>query len=60
MKFETTITIYTTDEARKKWEGKERPKKTKKSSCPACELENMKKATYKENLNKAVCNGTGE
>jgi hypothetical protein len=56
MKFETSIIIYATDEARKKNEGKEKPVKNKKSSCPSCDLENMRKAVYKEDLKKAVCN----
>jgi hypothetical protein len=41
MKLEKTITIYATDEARKKWEGKEQPKKNKKAGCPSCEIKNI-------------------
>jgi hypothetical protein len=43
MKFEKSITIFATEEARKKWEEKETTKKTKKNSCPACEIEAFKK-----------------
>jgi hypothetical protein len=38
MKLEKTITIYATEEARKKWEGKELPVKDTKTRCPACEI----------------------
>jgi hypothetical protein len=43
MKLEKTITIYATDEARKKWEGKELPVKNKKFKCPSCSIEELKK-----------------
>jgi hypothetical protein len=38
MKLEKTIIIFATEEAKKKWEGKELPVKSKKSACPACEI----------------------
>jgi hypothetical protein len=48
MKLEKAIVVYATSEARKKWEGKERPKKVKKVSCPACEIKNMKNCNSDE------------
>jgi hypothetical protein len=41
MKLKKGITIFATEEARKKWEGKELPKKDKKCSCPACDLQDL-------------------
>jgi hypothetical protein len=52
MKLEKTIIIYATDEAKKKWEGKEKPVKTRKSSCPACDLEELKKNISKNDYIK--------
>jgi hypothetical protein len=43
MKLESGIVIHTTDEAKKKWEGKERPVKKKKCNCSSCEIEKLKK-----------------
>jgi hypothetical protein len=37
------ITIYATEEARMKWQGKERPKKCKTPGCPSCEIKRLKK-----------------
>jgi hypothetical protein len=42
MKLDDGIIFFATEEARKKWEGKELPKKNKKSSCPSCEIEKNK------------------
>jgi hypothetical protein len=52
MKLEKTITVYATDEAKKKWEGKELQVKTKKISCPACDLAELRKNTSKNDYNK--------
>jgi hypothetical protein len=50
MKLEKEIIIFATEEARKKWEGKEIPKKAKKVVCPSCEINNLiKKDNNKEN-----------
>jgi hypothetical protein len=35
------IIIYATEDAKRKWEGLEQPKKTKKKSCPSCELNEL-------------------
>jgi hypothetical protein len=43
MKRENGIVVYATEEARKKWEGKELPCRKGKSACPSCEIEAMKK-----------------
>jgi hypothetical protein len=43
MKLEKGITVYATEDAKKKWEGKEKPVKKKKVSCPSCEIEELKK-----------------
>jgi hypothetical protein len=42
MKLSYEIVTFATEEARKKWEGKELPKKNKRSGCPSCELEALK------------------
>jgi hypothetical protein len=52
MRLEKTITVYATGEARKKWEGKERLVKTKKSSCPSCSIEELKKQDDYNNKEK--------
>jgi hypothetical protein len=36
--------VYSTEDAKKKWEGKEAPQKDKKVICPSCDLEAMKKS----------------
>jgi hypothetical protein len=41
MKLDKGIVVYATEEARKKWEGLELPKKSKKSSCPSCDMEKI-------------------
>jgi hypothetical protein len=38
MKLGKGIVIFATEEAKKKWEGKELPVKKKKSGCPSCEI----------------------
>jgi hypothetical protein len=43
MKLNDGVIIFATEEARKKWEGKEPPRKTKKNSCPSCGIDNLKK-----------------
>jgi hypothetical protein len=48
MQMEEGIVIYATEAARKKWEGKEFPKKCGKSGCPSCETGAMKKE-HREN-----------
>jgi hypothetical protein len=42
MKLEKGIIIHATNEARKKWEQKEKSIK-RKNSCPSCEIEELKK-----------------
>jgi hypothetical protein len=39
MKFENSITIYTTEDAKKK---ENKPKQNRKSSCPSCEIREIK------------------
>jgi CRISPR/Cas system-associated exonuclease Cas4 (RecB family) len=46
LKLEKTIVHYATEEIKKNNEGKDLPNKTKKSSCPSCELEEFKKTDY--------------
>jgi hypothetical protein len=43
MKLEKSIVLHATEDAKKKWEEKERPIKKKKFSCPSCEIEELKK-----------------
>jgi hypothetical protein len=43
MRLEKSIVLHATEDAKRKWEGKELPKKDKKSSCPACDLQDLKK-----------------
>jgi hypothetical protein len=33
------ITFHVTEEARKEWEGREKPAKERKHGCPSCEIE---------------------
>jgi predicted transcriptional regulator len=42
------IKIYATEEARKKWEGKEKPIKNKKVSCPSCEIKILSQITEED------------
>jgi hypothetical protein len=51
MKLEKTITIFATEEAKKKWEGKEFHKKNKKSNCPQCEIDEIKKNILNDEIN---------
>jgi hypothetical protein len=46
MELGSGIVIHATDEAKKKWEGKEKPIKRRKCSCPSCEIEELKKKDY--------------
>jgi hypothetical protein len=43
MQLEKSVTVYATEKARKKWEGKEWPKRCSKSGCPSCDLGRIKK-----------------
>jgi hypothetical protein len=52
MKLDKGIILFATEEARKKWEGKELPKKNKKSSCPSCEIEKIIKENNNDYINK--------
>jgi hypothetical protein len=38
MKLEKSIIIHATEDAKKKWEGKEKPIRKRKTSCPSCEI----------------------
>jgi hypothetical protein len=38
MKFETTVTIYATEEAKKK---NKKPKQKPKTGCPSCEIKSL-------------------
>jgi hypothetical protein len=51
MKLEKSITIFATEEARKKWEGKELPVKNKKGNCPSCEIDEIKKNILNDEIN---------
>jgi hypothetical protein len=48
MKLDDGIVVFATEEARRKWEGKEQPRKTKRSVCPSCE-------TIKSDSDKQDC-----
>ncbi|MDR1926610.1 MAG: hypothetical protein LBQ13_02885 [Endomicrobium sp.] len=52
MKLGKGITVFATEEAKRKWEGKELPHKKKKSSCPTCEI----KLTEEQPENKDYIN----
>jgi hypothetical protein len=52
MKLDDGIMFFATEEARKKWEGKELPKKSKKSSCPSCSIEKIIKENKNDYINK--------
>jgi hypothetical protein len=52
MKLESEIVIHATDEAKRKWEGKERPVKKRKCSCPSCEIEELKNKNDYNNKEK--------
>jgi hypothetical protein len=55
MKLEKTITIFATEEARKKWEGKELPVKNKKKGCPDCEIKkDILPSVTEEDLNNDI------
>jgi hypothetical protein len=45
MKLGKGIVIHVSEEARKNWERKEKPIK-RKSNCPSCELQELKKKDY--------------
>ncbi|MDR1159842.1 MAG: hypothetical protein LBK69_04370 [Syntrophomonadaceae bacterium] len=42
MRLKNGIVVHVTEDAKKKWEQREKPIK-RKNSCPSCEIENMKK-----------------
>jgi hypothetical protein len=42
MKLEKSIILHVTEDAKKKWEGKEKSAK-RKNGCPSCEIEELKK-----------------
>lgn len=44
MKLEKSIVIHATDEAQRKWEGREIPKRNKKFHCPSCEIKEPEKS----------------
>jgi hypothetical protein len=47
MQLEKSIILHATEDAKKKWEQKEKPVKQKRSSCPSCEIKNITKdATF--------------
>jgi hypothetical protein len=57
MKLEKTIVVYATDNAKKAWEGRERPKRSKKFYCPSCEIGEPEKsapATDEEAEHKTI------
>jgi hypothetical protein len=41
MKLGEGITFHATEEARRAWEGREKPARGKKSGCPSCEITAM-------------------
>jgi hypothetical protein len=51
MKLGDGITVFATEQARKNWEGKEKPVKSNKSGCPLCDLETLIK--HERDSNKA-------
>jgi hypothetical protein len=51
MQLDKGIILFATEEARKKWDGKELPKKNKKSSCPSCEIEALKNKSAFSDIN---------
>jgi NAD-dependent SIR2 family protein deacetylase len=52
MRLEKSIILHATEDARKKWESKEKPVKQKRNSCPSCEIESIRKEAmlYKEEI----------
>jgi hypothetical protein len=52
MKLNDGIVFFATEDARKKWEGKELPRQNKKSSCPSCEIEKIIKENKKDYIDK--------
>jgi hypothetical protein len=49
MRLEKKIVLHATEEAKRKWEEKERPVKKRKFNCPSCEMEELKKNDYINN-----------
>jgi hypothetical protein len=56
MKLGDGITTHATEEARIKWEGREKTERKKKGGCPACEIEAMareaREKDYQDNLSE--------